>query len=1265
MGNRKRLLIVIFTIILTLAVGMFTGCMADDGDSSNAPSSINRPDESVSSSVSKTSENTEDAENTETGDTEDTEDTENTEDTGSTADTSNTEDTGDVHEHVYGEWRQTAAPTCTTAGEERRECKNCDGYETRAVAALGHDEEEHAAKAATCVEVGWNAYVTCSRCDYTTYVEIPAKGHTEVTDEAVAETCDTDGKTQGKHCSVCGTVIVVQTTIPAKGHKYENGKCKNCGETESDLASLNVYNGRYGYNYFGNTENGDKKQALYNGIDKAVKAFHADEKRNGSTDFAVETINYSDLGFDTDTAISVWKTYRDDNPLYYWLSTSLRYTATDITLLVDSDYSDGAVRAKANQKVYDSVKSYAARLGDDDGIYRKTLAYHDYIIEAVDYAYDSDNNPQSAGWAHSVIGVFDEKGSVCEGYAKTFQLLLNYSGVENVFVTGTSSGKAHAWNLVKLDDGEWYWYDLTYDDSPRYRWGVSYNYFCVTDENFIKNHTLHTTSGVGDEYLYDLPVRSDSEFSSDGQIILNDEFTVDNATFAVVGYNALEIRSIGGAENVEIPETVDYGGSIYIVISVGNKTAQDGYIFEVPTKGVKTVYIPKTVKFIWDCAFRTSTLEEINVDENNAKFTSVDGVLYTKSLYTLIAYPVSNERTEYVIPDETKEIAERAFTDKCKKLEKLTFGANVEIIGIANLGRGYDDSDEEATGGNIIAGEMQYIIDNLTGKKKIVIDGRNKYYSYDDFAVYNYTKTYIIGVVNQNITEYEVPANLTGISSTSTAFNVFSDCNYLKRFTVEEGNQYFTAVDGVLYNKNMTEIVAVPLAIEGEVTIPATITEIGKAYQSNLVVGINFSNCAQLTAIHLPEGLITIGNMAFYGCRGLASVTIPDSVTEIGRSAFSDCGLVCVTIGESVASIEDDAFKGCYKLAEVINRSNLTVEKGSENNGYVGYYAVIVNNEKSDTSMVVNINGYLFTTIDGVNYLLGYAGNEKDLVLPENYNGEQYEIHKNAFYGSDIMGVVISDGVIGIGERAFFSCNKLMSVTVGKNVTNIGDNAFDYCDRLVEVINKSDLDIKKGDWSNKGCIGRYALVVHDGESKIVSKEGYYFITVDNINYLITYIGNKSDLTLPDYYNSEKYKINKYAFYSSKFTSVTISDGVTSIGDSAFLGCYRLTSVIIPDSVASIGRDAFEQCSGLTSVVIGNGVKEIEGYTFNWCTNLTDITISGSITSISYYAFFHCSKLTNIKFKGTKEQWNAISKESDWDEYTGNYTIHCTDGDIEK
>ena len=51
--------------------------------------------------------------------------------------------------------------------------------------------------------------------------------------------------------------------------------------------------------------------------------------------------------------------------------------------------------------------------------------------------------------------------------------------------------------------------------------------------------------------------------------------------------------------------------------------------------------------------------------------------------------------------------------------------------------------------------------------------------------------------------------------------------------------------------------------------------------------------------------------------------------------------------------------------------------------------------------------------------------------------------------------------------------------------------------------------------------------------------------------------------------------------------------------------------------------------------------------------------------IADYAFHYCTSLTSITFKGTKAQWNAISKSDYWNAYTGSYTIHCTDGDISK
>lgn len=107
-------------------------------------------------------------------------------------------------------------------------------------------------------------------------------------------------------------------------------------------------------------------------------------------------------------------------------------------------------------------------------------------------------------------------------------------------------------------------------------------------------------------------------------------------------------------------------------------------------------------------------------------------------------------------------------------------------------------------------------------------------------------------------------------------------------------------------------------------------------------------------------------------------------------------------------------------------------------------------------------------------------------------------------------------------------------------------------------------------------------------------------------------------------------IGNYAFIGCNYlTDVSIPNSVTSIGNSSFQHCDSLTSVTIPNSVTSIGESAFGSCFGLTSINIPNGVTNIENGTFEDCCSLTSITIPDSVTSIGEVAFEACTSLTEI------------------------------------
>ncbi len=157
-----------------------------------------------------------------------------------------------------------------------------------------------------------------------------------------------------------------------------------------------------------------------------------------------------------------------------------------------------------------------------------------------------------------------------------------------------------------------------------------------------------------------------------------------------------------------------------------------------------------------------------------------------------------------------------------------------------------------------------------------------------------------------------------------------------------------------------------------------------------------------------------------------------------------------------------------------------------------------------------------------------------------------------------------------------------------------------------------------------------------------------------------------EIVIPASFNNKVItKIGEYSFQYQIITGIILSDSITDIGNSAFMKCLKLSNVYFGTSLTSIGQKAFYNCQSLTSILLPDTLKSLSKYSFAFCTNLEYVKIGNGITQLPMYVFADCTSLKEIHFNGTKEEWNKIEKDKDWDQNTGNYTIYCTDGNIEK
>jgi hypothetical protein len=419
---------------------------------------------------------------------------------------------------------------------------------------------------------------------------------------------------------------------------------------------------------------------------------------------------------------------------------------------------------------------------------------------------------------------------------------------------------------------------------------------------------------------------------------------VDGKSVTITGYDS-------NADVLNIPERIQ-GLPVTAINSI--------QYYEAPSS-LTSITIPASVTSIGDYAFNGGDkLISINVDNRNINYASIDGVLFDKAIKTIIKYPSYRNTKTYTIPSSVSTIGEGAFGN-CSSLTSITIPSSVTSIGdyafsscssliSINIPSSVITIGDTAFWGcrnlksvtisssvTSIGNEMFWGCDSLlsiTIPSSVTIIGRSAFSDCSNLK--SVTIPSSVTVISDmaftscsSLKDITIPSSVTKIgdaafhsceslisitipsSVTIIGRSTFSNCSSLTSINVDNRNNNYASIDGVLFNKNIKTIIAYPAGKKtGIYTIPSTVTSIGESA---------FFGCSSLTSVNIPSSVTFIGEDAFHNCNSLTSVNIPSSITSIERSVFYGCGsLTSITIPLTVTYIDELAFYRCYSLTSVI-----------------------------------------------------------------------------------------------------------------------------------------------------------------------------------------------------------------------------------------------------------------------------------------------------------------------------------------------------------
>ena len=421
--------------------------------------------------------------------------------------------------------------------------------------------------------------------------------------------------------------------------------------------------------------------------------------------------------------------------------------------------------------------------------------------------------------------------------------------------------------------------------------------------------------------------------------------------------------------------------------------------------------------------------------------------------------------------------------------------------------------------------------------------------------------------------------------------------------TFTADNLKYKVTDAATHTVELTGYESAPT---GALTIPATVTNESTEYSVTSIGSRAFSWCSQLTAVTIPASVTNIGSWVFDYCSALTAIHVAE-----GNTAYSSedgilfnkdkTTLVCYPIGKTettytvpatVTTFKNSAFENCTALAQINLPNSLT--------------------------SIANRVFYGCTSLT-------------EVTLPDGLTNIEFY----TFYGcSALEKVTLPEGITYIGSGAFKNCSALTELTVWAiRPPGVSNDAFTGVgSSLVVKVPAEGLpayqtaDIWK-DFSLQGngqapfVVGNLKYRVTDATALTVEVMGYQTAPTGALTIPATVTCNEVTYTVTG--------IKEQVFANcSALTSVSLPDGLTSIGNAAFANCTSLTGITLPDGLTTIGDEAFFNCTSLTGITIPNTVTSIGIAAFRY-SGLTTASIGSGLTTIGNNAFYACWALTQF------------------------------------